>query len=82
MPDVKPYIPPEKTEIERVADARELQDTLNGIGEGVLRFIQDATHEEGNNYQIIVELEYDPPSKDDEEYELSDEKAKLEIWFY
>ena len=73
MPDVKPYIPQEKTEIERVADARELQDTLTDIGEGVLRFVQDTTDEDGNNYQVTVELEYDPPSKDDEEYEANDE---------
>ena len=57
MPDVKPYIPQEKTEIERVADARELNDTLTDIGEGVLRFVQDTTDEDGNNYQVTVELE-------------------------
>ena len=73
MPEVKPYIPPEKTEIERVADAQNLQDTLNNIGEGVLRFVQDTTDEDGYNYQVTVELEYDPPSKDDEEYEENDE---------
>ena len=74
MSDIKQYIPPEKTEIERVAEAQELQDTLNDIAEGVLRFVQDTTDEDGNNFQVTVELEYDPPSKDDEEYESSDEK--------
>ena len=73
MPDVKPYIPPEKTEIERVADARELQDTLTDIGEGVLRFVQDTTDEDGNNYQVTVELEYDPPSNDDGDEDTEDE---------
>ena len=57
--DVKPYVPPEKTHIERINDAFELQETLDNIGEGVLQLIVKKEDEYGNIYTVTIEVPID-----------------------
>ena len=57
--DVKPYTPPAKTQIERTADALKLQDTLNDIGEGVLKLVENGKDEYGNTYTVTIEVPID-----------------------
>ena len=57
--DVKPYTPPVKTQIERTADALKLQDTMNNIGEGVLKFVENGKDEHGNPCTVTIEVPID-----------------------
>ncbi len=56
--DAKVYIPPEKTTIERTADALKMQDTMNNIAEGVLQLIQKK-EEDGSVITVTIELPTD-----------------------
>lgn len=57
--DAKPYTPPAKTQIERTADAFKLQDTMNNIGEGVLKLVENGKDENGNPCTVTIEVPID-----------------------
>ena len=57
--DVRPYTPPAKTQIERTADALKLQDTMNNIGEGVLKLVENGKDEHDNPCTVTIEVPID-----------------------
>lgn len=57
--DVKPYTPSAKTQIERTADALKLQDTVNNIGESVLKLVENGKDEHGNPCTVTIEVPID-----------------------
>ena len=65
MEIIKNYVPPEKTNVDRIREERDLIDKVTDIAEGVLKFVEEKEDDNGNIIRMTIEVPFDPPEDDD-----------------